>query len=363
MTVRADRDGRSRPARARHRSDLGDLGGTGAPCASPTRSARSRASGSSTSWQARRPPSTGPAPARSTPSPTSGRWPRWSAVVGHDRHVVRTRASTPVGDDWRFRVYFRGPGSTLAELVPILGQLGLQAVEEHPGHVRHRRRPGVALRDRGARRGGRDRRRLAADGAAAGVRRPRARARSSRDGLNRLVLDGGLDIRQIACPPALPPVPPPGRVPVQRAVRRAARSCDRRRSRARSSNCSTPDSTRPRGSIRWSEQPRRIDIRPSSSTSLDCGAVARRRSDLPGVPHPDRRHRPDQRVPSGQPRRDRGEAATRATSRSSPNRARSSRSSCARRSVEGVHLRGGPIARGGLRWSDRPRTSAPRCSG
>ena len=42
------------------------------------------------------------------------------------------RAVDAEGDDWRFRVYFRGPGATLAELVPILGQLGLQAVEEHP---------------------------------------------------------------------------------------------------------------------------------------------------------------------------------------------------------------------------------------
>ena len=30
--------------------------------------------------------------------------------------------------------------------------------------------------------------------------------------------------------------------------------------------------------------------------------------------------------------------------------------------VEGVHLRYGPVARGGLRWSDRPRTSARRSS-
>ena len=29
---------------------------------------------------------------------------------------------------------------------------------------------------------------------------------------------------------------------------------------------------------------------------------------------------------------------------------------------EGVHLRGGRVARGGLRWSDRPKTSGPRCS-
>ena len=31
--------------------------------------------------------------------------------------------------------------------------------------------------------------------------------------------------------------------------------------------------------------------------------------------------------------------------------------------VEGVHLRFGTVARGGLRWSDRPQDSAPKCSG
>ena len=31
--------------------------------------------------------------------------------------------------------------------------------------------------------------------------------------------------------------------------------------------------------------------------------------------------------------------------------------------VEGVHMRGGKIARGGLRWSDRRKTSVRRCSG
>ena len=30
--------------------------------------------------------------------------------------------------------------------------------------------------------------------------------------------------------------------------------------------------------------------------------------------------------------------------------------------VEAVHLRFGRVARGGIRWSDRPRISAPRCS-
>ena len=31
--------------------------------------------------------------------------------------------------------------------------------------------------------------------------------------------------------------------------------------------------------------------------------------------------------------------------------------------VEGIHLRGGKVARGGLRWSDRMEISAPRCAG
>ena len=39
--------------------------------------------------------------------------------------------------------------------------------------------------------------------------------------------------------------------------------------------------------------------------------------------------------------------------RACPSRGRCSRSSSTRRSVEGVHLRGGTAARGGLRWSDR----------
>jgi glutamate dehydrogenase len=31
--------------------------------------------------------------------------------------------------------------------------------------------------------------------------------------------------------------------------------------------------------------------------------------------------------------------------------------------MEAVHLRGASVARGGIRWSDRPTTSAPRCWG
>ena len=31
--------------------------------------------------------------------------------------------------------------------------------------------------------------------------------------------------------------------------------------------------------------------------------------------------------------------------------------------MEGIHLRGGKVARGGIRWSDRGRTTAPRSSG
>ena len=46
-------------------------------------------------------------------------------------------------------------------------------------------------------------------------------------------------------------------------------------------------------------------------------------------------------------------SSTRPRSTSSPGRARSTRSGWRRRAVEGVHLRAGDIARGGIRWSDR----------
>ncbi len=128
------------------------------------------------------------------------------------RHVVQSTVATLEprcgGHDWRFRVYFRGAGSTLADLVPILGQLGLQAVEEHPTVFtigdptvtrRDGRRPdvGVALRDRCA---GRTATTSTMHGA------PRCSGRSSgwspgtieSDGLNRLILEGGLDTHQVA---------------------------------------------------------------------------------------------------------------------------------------------------------------------
>ena len=46
-------------------------------------------------------------------------------------------------------------------------------------------------------------------------------------------------------------------------------------------------------------------------------------------------------------------SSTRRRSPTCPRRGRGSRSGCTRPRVEGVHLRFGPVARGGLRWSDR----------
>ena len=53
------------------------------------------------------------------------------------------------------------------------------------------------------------------------------------------------------------------------------------------------------------------------------------------------------------PRRAGDQAALRPTCRASRSRSRTSRSSCTPSAMEGIHLRGGAIARGGLRWSDR----------
>ncbi len=80
--------------------------------------------------------------------------------------------------------------------------------------------------------------------------------------------------------------------------------------------------------------------------------VARRRSHLPCIPHADRCHRPDQRVP--RPIRDRRSSSDPTRSRSCPSLGPSSRSSCVRRSSRGCICVVVASLRGGLRWSDRP---------
>ena len=182
--------------------------------------ARSRASGSSTSWhgsttaeyRARTRPAdavadfrqvaaTGRVVGTRSPPRSGGRSTRWAT----------TGASACTSVD-------RAP--TLAELVPILGQLGLQAVEEHPVTFDVGGESGVALRDRRARRPRRDRR-TAADRSCSARSSVSCSARSSRDELNRLILGGRPRDPPGRGAAALPPVPAPGRVPVQCAVHRA----------------------------------------------------------------------------------------------------------------------------------------------
>ena len=105
------------------------------------------------------------------------------------------RAVDAEGDDWRFRVYFRGTGATLAELVPILGQLGLQAVEEHPVTFLVKGEP-VSLYEIGVRTGREhidELQRMELRRAFVGL----VLGTIERDELNHLVLDGSLEIRQV----------------------------------------------------------------------------------------------------------------------------------------------------------------------
>jgi len=98
--------------------------------------------------------------------------------------------------EWRFRVFLRDRAAVIAELVPVLEYLGLRAIDEHPAEFDNGRRR-VFLHDIG----------VDAGEVAVGADQHAELQRSfvglmngtiERDGLNRLVLAAGLDARQIA---------------------------------------------------------------------------------------------------------------------------------------------------------------------
>lgn len=104
-------------------------------------------------------------------------------------------------DQWRFRVFRSGSASTIAELVPLLDHLGLHAIDERPYVFEFPAGP-VYLYDIGVR---------VAAGAQFGGRRGDDQQREVRetfaglvqgtvepDGLNRLIIAAGLDRRQVA---------------------------------------------------------------------------------------------------------------------------------------------------------------------
>ena len=99
-------------------------------------------------------------------------------------------------DDWRFRVFLRGRNATIAQLVPILDHLGLHALDERPSRFDCPEGT-VFLYDIGVR----------LDMASAVEHQHREVQRAfvglavgtiESDGLNRLVLAAGLDRRQVA---------------------------------------------------------------------------------------------------------------------------------------------------------------------
>ncbi len=118
---------------------------------------------------------------------------------GGDRMQIATsfgRALDGGDDDWRFRVFLRGRDATIAQLVPILDHLGLHALDEHPYRFDSAEGP-VFLYDIGVR----------LDVSSIGEQQHREVQRAfvglavgtiESDGMNRLVLAAGLDRRQVA---------------------------------------------------------------------------------------------------------------------------------------------------------------------
>jgi len=104
--------------------------------------------------------------------------------------------------EWRFRIFRRGIAATIADLVPLLGHLGLHAVDEHPAVFRSESGP-VYVYDIGVRlpavltENGAD---LAEQQHAEVQRAFRALVRGEieADGLNQLVLAADLSVRQVA---------------------------------------------------------------------------------------------------------------------------------------------------------------------
>jgi glutamate dehydrogenase len=104
--------------------------------------------------------------------------------------------------EWRFRIFRRGISATIADLVPLLGHLGLHAVDEHPAVFRSGADP-VYLYDIGVRL-------PAAPHASTGDLAERQHGEVQRafralvrgdieaDGLNQLVLVADLSVRQVA---------------------------------------------------------------------------------------------------------------------------------------------------------------------
>jgi glutamate dehydrogenase len=261
------------------------------------------------------------------------------------------RSIDAVDGEWRFRVFLRDRPTTIAELVPVLEHLGLPPVDEHPS-VFVGDSATVHLDDIGVR--------LAVptitDAQHAEVQRAFVDLMTGAiepDGLNRLVLSAGLDRRQIA---------------VLRLYNRYLRQAAFPFSNSYIEQAIVRHPEIARGLVQLFDtrfQPQRAD---AATPAERAAAVGRCRDDLlqflDAVPSLD-----DDRICRA------FLTLIDATDRTNAFRGRPEISVKLRPNavgflpeprpefeifvcspyVEGVHLRGGRIARGGLRWSDRPQ--------
>jgi glutamate dehydrogenase len=260
------------------------------------------------------------------------------------------RSLDAVDSEWRFRVFLRDRPTTIAELVPILEHLGLSPIDEHPSEFTGPSAT-VHLDDIGVRMASA----TITDAQHAEVQRAFVDLMTGEiepDGLNRLVLSAGLDRRQIAVLRLY-----------NRYLRQAAFPFSARY--VEQSIVRHPDIARKLVELFDT----RFDPTPSAaSVAADrASAIERCRGEL---------HELLDAVPSLDDDRICRAFLTLidATDRTNAFRGRQEISVKLRPHavgflpeprpefeifvcspfVEGVHLRGGRIARGGLRWSDRP---------
>ena len=94
--------------------------------------------------------------------------------------------------------------------------------------------------------------------------------------------------------------------------------------------------------------------RPNGRSTTACPGRGDRRGPHPAaVPRRHRGHPAHQRLRRRRPARRSPSSSTAPGAGPAGAACRGARSGSIRRGVEGIHLRGGPVARGGLRWSDR----------
>ena len=264
----------------------------------------------------------------------------------------------PAGE-WRFRIFRRGAPATIADLVPLLGHLGLHAVDEHPA-VFHAPSGPIYVYDVGVRlpTGPGGQALVLAEQQHAEVQRAfRALVRGEveADGLNQLVLAAGLTVRQVVILRCYSRYLQQAGFPFSQAyieevlVRHASIAHSLAALfEARFDPASEPS---PVDSPLLANATRadilgRLDKVPSLDDDRICRAILT-------LIDATTRTNAYQRNAAGEPP---AEVAVKFDARSIPflpePRPMFEIFVCSPR-VEGVHLRAGAVARGGLRWSDR----------